>query len=402
MYRLWAGEYVHGQLLALCVILSAVAAAVLRAISVKRLEPHEDVLLDYESIDAARAAVFSNPDRPHQLTVVLRQISSAARLTGGAILGLCLALTSWSGIGIARGAAVFAVAAVCLVAPSVVARRPIVREYARVRGIPVRALRRPGRVRGGAIQLAILGWPTAVALAAMHRVGAQIAVLVIGYLVVDPLLGALLMPLTVRIVAPQVASDAVSLRVQQLAAEAHVKMRRPRIVRSRERRLANALQVGWLPGLKYILIYDYLVDEMSAPQLDAIIAHELAHARLRHVTFRTLISWILITAAALILVDVVSGWQNEIVTLGGFAVVLLAGRYLRSLALRQETAADDFAARIAGPPALASALERLTELNALSANTSAKWDRQVGHPGMAKRIARLRAQELAAMPTVPS
>jgi Zn-dependent protease with chaperone function len=235
-------------------------------------------------------------------------------------------------------------------------------------------------------------------LAATHRAGAQIAVVVIGYLVVDPLLGALLMPLTVRIVAPQVASEAVSMRVQQLAAEAQVKIRRPRIVRSRERRLANALQVGWLPGLKYIVIYDYLVDEMSAPQRDAIIAHELAHARLRHAIFRTFGSWILITAAALILVDVVSGWHNEIVTVGGFAVVILAGRSLRSLALRQETAADDFAARIAGPAALASALERLTELNALSANTSAKWDRQVGHPGMAKRIARLQAQQLAAVP----
>ncbi|HEX4061828.1 MAG TPA: hypothetical protein VHY58_12495 [Streptosporangiaceae bacterium] len=37
------------------------------------------------------------------------------------------------------------------------------------------------------------------------------------------------------------------------------------------------------------------------------------------------------------------------------------------------------------------ALARLTELNAIKRETSRSWDRKVDHPGMAGRIARLRA-----------
>ncbi len=47
------------------------------------------------------------------------------------------------------------------------------------------------------------------------------------------------------------------------------------------------------------------------------------------------------------------------------------------------------AARILGPTALNTALTRLTELNAIKADTSRRWDRTVGHPGMAARTARL-------------
>jgi len=66
--------------------------------------------------------------------------------------------------------------------------------------------------------------------------------------------------------------------------------------------------------------------------------------------------------------------------------------------VQQEIAADDVAAALVGPGQLAAAFDRLSTVNALKRDTSAKWDRQVGHPGMAIRIARLEAQELAARP----
>jgi len=59
------------------------------------------------------------------------------------------------------------------------------------------------------------------------------------------------------------------------------------------------------------------------------------------------------------------------------------------IAIRQELAADDLAVSLVGPAALAAALARLTELNAIKRDTSLTWDRSVGHPGMAKWIARL-------------
>lgn len=73
-----------------------------------------------------------------------------------------------------------------------------------------------------------------------------------------------------------------------------------------------------------------------------------------------------------------------------FAVMVLGFRRLfGALAIRQELAADDLAARIVGPAALNTALTRLTELNAIKPDTSRRWDRTVGHPGMDIRTARL-------------
>jgi Zn-dependent protease with chaperone function len=85
-----------------------------------------------------------------------------------------------------------------------------------------------------------------------------------------------------------------------------------------------------------------------------------------------------------------------------FAVMVLGFRRLfGALAIRQELAADDLAARLVGPAALNSALTRLTELNAIKADTSPRWDRTVGHPGMDIRAARL-ATTLSEATTPPA
>ena len=76
------------------------------------------------------------------------------------------------------------------------------------------------------------------------------------------------------------------------------------------------------------------------------------------------------------------------------------GRLCGALAIRQELAADDLALTAVGPAALAAALARLTELNAIKRETSLSWDRKVGHPAMAKRIARLRLSDDHTPPAV--
>lgn len=47
--------------------------------------------------------------------------------------------------------------------------------------------------------------------------------------------------------------------------------------------LHNAAVVGLLPRLRHVLMTDALVDDLTLPQLTAVMAHEIAHVRHRHV-----------------------------------------------------------------------------------------------------------------------
>jgi Zn-dependent protease with chaperone function len=73
-----------------------------------------------------------------------------------------------------------------------------------------------------------------------------------------------------------------------------------------------------------------------------------------------------------------------------FAIGAGFARLFGPLAIRQELGADDLAAAVVGPASLAAALTRVTELNEIKRETSLAWNRDVGHPAMSMRLARLR------------
>jgi len=103
-----------------------------------------------------------------------------------------------------------------------------------------------------------------------------------------------------------------------------------------------------------ILVSSGMRDLLTAPQLQAVIAHEYAHLRLRH------------------------GWAMRIAELNALCLprALRAGRGLkRATSLLIELVADDAAARQAGAAHLANALTRL--------------DQQTDDPGLAVRAERL-------------
>jgi Zn-dependent protease with chaperone function len=384
-----------------CVALSVIASVVLRNVSTRRLAPHEDAVLDHGGVDAAREAQATDPGRPHQLHVILRGMTRGAGMAGGFIALVPLVSTSWSGIAPWKAALITVVAVGCWALPVYAARRPLIVAYAKSRGIEVKALKRPGRVRIGAVQAVLLFWPAVLATAWTHNLASRLIVAVVGYAVIDPVASALLLAVTIRIVAPDLAGPEVAQRVAQLATACGVKVAKPRIIRTRARKMANAYQVGWLPGLKYLAISDYLIDAFNGPELDAIIAHELGHARLRHALVRSLTGALLVAALWVIALTLTSGDDNPAVALGAIAVLILAGPPARSNRVRQEVAADDFAARVVGPASLASALNRLAEINAVDTLTSPEWDKQVGHPGIARRVARLEGQLEGNVGTAP-
>ncbi len=62
--------------------------------------------------------------------------------------------------------------------------------------------------------------------------------------------------------------------------------------------LINAAVLGFIPGLRYILISDGLVERLSRPQLRAVMAHEIAHVRYRHPVWLLLIGFVLLMVSA--------------------------------------------------------------------------------------------------------
>lgn len=54
-------------------------------------------------------------------------------------------------------------------------------------------------------------------------------------------------------------------------------------------RLSNAAVTGLLPGLRYVFMTDALVRRLEPPELEAILLHELAHLRRRHLFLRLLV-----------------------------------------------------------------------------------------------------------------
>jgi STE24 endopeptidase len=340
------------------------------------------------SIEASQAG-----QQAHELRVLLKRLSPVAAGCGGGSAAVCVELTHWTGIRTSAAVAAVLVTGACFVFPILTARRPAMAAYCRVRGVPAGAFRSARRRVVVAIRLALLLWPMVAALAVRSDVAAGVGFLLISYLVISPVLSGLLAPVMARILAADVVSDEIQGRLSRLADQAGMRVR-GRVIRARTRKIANAMQLGWLPGLRCVVITDYLLDALTPAEIDAVLAHELGHCRHRDDLGRLLAGSALLLFPVLLLVGIRDDGPTAYIvcmSLLTIATFIGARRLYGMLAIRWELKADDLAARIVGPAALAAALTRLTELNAIKFDTSQSWDRAVGHPGMAARIARLQS-----------
>ncbi|GAB4545597.1 MAG: hypothetical protein Tsb0013_03610 [Phycisphaerales bacterium] len=113
--------------------------------------------------------------------------------------------------------------------------------------------------------------------------------------------------------------------------------------------LLNGALVGVLPHLRYILLTDALLERLSAREVEAVMAHEIAHARHRHIPW--LIGTVIVSVGLLSsLVSLVvarieglpEGWHAG---LGGLVSIVSAILVLGWVSRRFEQQADAFAAQ---------------------------------------------------------
>jgi len=179
---------------------------------------------------------------------------------------------------------------------------------------------------------------------------------------------------------------------------------------SRRSTHGNAYFTG-LGRHKRIVFFDTLVDTLAVDELQAVLAHELGHFRLRHVTLRLAISLAAAFAGFALLawlgnkpwfqpsLGVPAGGAHTLLVLFVLAapVFLFPLRPLSSwLSRRHEFAADRFAAQHADAGALAGALVKLYRDNATTLTPDPLYSAfHASHPPALARIARLAPERTA-------
>ena len=143
--------------------------------------------------------------------------------------------------------------------------------------------------------------------------------------------------------------------------------------------VANAMVTGVLPWLRYVVVTDRLLDELTDDEVEAVFGHEVGHMKHHHMTFYM----VFILASLVLLGGLFSAFQSVaaptwLTSLAGAAawhtvavwlIVAAVALYFLLvfawLSRRCERQADIFGCKTATPAAFISALEKVADLNGI-------------------------------------
>lgn len=230
--------------------------------------------------------------------------------------------------------------------------------------------------------LPVTAWLVLVAL--IPDAGAPRLVALVVFLVLVNVLGPVLV---MRAQETYRLDEPLRRRVLAMCTAQGLRVRDVRGIRARSVRMANAMITGVLPAARFVLLTDHLIDNLDDDELDAIVAHEIAHGRQHHLLLKTgcWLGLVVVLAAAVAL----AGGLGAVLPLVALALFVAAFLVQGRLGVRLEERADDYACRQVGVDPVVRALEKLATLNMTKRRTGALWDALQQHPGLERRIARL-------------
>ena len=220
-----------------------------------------------------------------------------------------------------------------------------------------------------------------------------VAAAVLGYVLLSVALAPWILRLSVRV---RPASRTEQARVDALSERYDLSVGPVRVVEPGPLGAANGFVLGIGPSGSRVHLTERLLAGFEDAELAAVLAHEVGHRELHHLATRLGASLALSVGVlglmCVLTVDDTGGLPVLLVLLVLVALVpRLRLRLVGGLAVRQELAADAYAAAKVGPLAMRSALEGLFAENRLPTEASARQARRQGHPTLRQRLDRLAA-----------
>jgi len=176
-------------------------------------------------------------------------------------------------------------------------------------------------------------------------------------------------------------------KVKQLAKEMGIGKVEIGILPWKKLKIANALQIGTKEV--YVFISDYLFENLTPEENLAVVSHEFAHIKLRHIlkiqifVFSVILGIVYFYFLPLLFLGD-SSTTLLIQVIGIWSGIILLSLFLTAIRRRFETQADLFAAKYVPPEYLISALNKLSDLNFMPKKISKAWG--LDHPSISKRI----------------
>jgi STE24 endopeptidase len=179
--------------------------------------------------------------------------------------------------------------------------------------------------------------------------------------------------------------------------------------------IANAMVTGPLPVLRYVVLTDRLVRDMTPDEIEAVFGHEVGHIKHHHMLFYLgfLLASLVVLAcsfkaleqpATALLDSFLPGWQawrETFEVLTALPIIGLIGGYVfivfGYLSRRCERQADIFGCRTVSVPVFIDALEKVALLNGISRDRPG-WLSSWQHSTIARRVEFLR--QLSADPSL--
>lgn len=155
------------------------------------------------------------------------------------------------------------------------------------------------------------------------------AFVLLAPLIIKPLLGLKSMP-----------AGRVRSRIEALAKRLHFRYT-DLLVWPTHGSTMNAMIVGLLPRVRYVIFTDAILEELPPEELDAVFGHEVGHARHGHIWYYAI--FLMLSIAAIAGLFVLIGEQREVLMIGAAAAYLFVA--FGFLSRRCERQADVFGCR---------------------------------------------------------
>ena len=170
-------------------------------------------------------------------------------------------------------------------------------------------------------------------------------------------------------------------RAFALAQIAGTKLNQLYVLPTERMRMANA----FAHRAQNIYLTDYLVKNLTKREVDAILAHELAHLQKKHLSRRMTMTFVVVLGITFAVVST-AYWLPRGFPIGPIILgILLLALYFRSR--RNEFAADAGALKLTGDgEALITGLAKLTTLNTMPIHWSKFDEKLLTHPSTLRRI----------------